>query len=163
MLASGITIPAILTTEYEFQFTSLERAKALSAKTPTELEDSLKRVRDLVRRGAPTGGGNPTQLIAVLSLKKNLLQPARLRARVHRGDHHGHHVGPAAAGLSFTGFEYAFVARLSPTRWVRRLGPAAPGAKVLGVKVDTNTLVFAWDSPTGVVWAVIAEADGAPR
>lgn len=67
---------AILATEYEFQFTSLERAKALSAKTTAELEDSLRRVRDQVRRGAPAGGGNPTQLITVLSLKKNLLQLA---------------------------------------------------------------------------------------
>lgn len=67
---------AILATEYEFQFTSLERNKALSAKTPTELDDSLKRVRDLVRRGAPSGGGNPTQLVTVVSLKKNLLQLA---------------------------------------------------------------------------------------
>lgn len=67
---------AILATEYEFQFTSLERAKALSAATPTDLGDSLNRVRDFVRRGAPVGGGNPTQLITVLSLKKNLLQLA---------------------------------------------------------------------------------------
>lgn len=70
---------AILATEYEFQFTSSERAKALSAKTTTDLQDSLRRVRDLVRRGAPSGGGNPTQLITVLSLKKNLLQLASRR------------------------------------------------------------------------------------
>ncbi|MDP2274259.1 MAG: hypothetical protein Q8K32_26175 [Archangium sp.] len=67
---------AILATEYEFQFSSSERSKALSAKTTTELEDSLRRVRDFVRRGAPAGGGNPTQLITVLSLKNNLLQLA---------------------------------------------------------------------------------------
>lgn len=67
---------AILATEYEFQFTSAERGKALSAKTTTELEESLRRVRDIVRRGAPSGGGNPTQLITVLSLKSNLLQLA---------------------------------------------------------------------------------------
>ncbi len=67
---------AILATEYEFQFTSVERGKALSAKTTAELEEALRRVRDLVRRGAPSGGGNPTQLITVLSLKSNLLQLA---------------------------------------------------------------------------------------
>ncbi|MGV3622210.1 MAG: hypothetical protein ACO1OB_15405 [Archangium sp.] len=67
---------AVLATEYEFQFTSLERARTLAAKTPTELEDTLRRVRDLVRRGAPSGGGSPTQLVTVMSLKKNLLQLA---------------------------------------------------------------------------------------
>ena len=60
--------------EYEFQFTSSERASVLAAQTPAELEGSLNRLRDFARRGAPPGGGNPAQLLAVLSLRKNLMQ-----------------------------------------------------------------------------------------
>ncbi|MDQ3263547.1 MAG: hypothetical protein M3Y59_07805 [Myxococcota bacterium] len=65
---------AVLAVEYEFQFSSNERSQVLSAQTPTQLEDSLNRLRDFVRRGAPPGGGNPTQLLAVVSLRKNLMQ-----------------------------------------------------------------------------------------
>ncbi len=67
---------AVLAVEYEFQFTSNERAVVLAARTATELEGPLGRLRDFVRRGAPPGGGNPTQLLSVLSLRRNLMQVA---------------------------------------------------------------------------------------
>lgn len=68
---------------------------------------------------------------------------------------------PSDAGLSaIGGTSYAFAARLTHPGWVRRLGPAASGARVLGVKVGSSAIVFAWDAPTGVVWTVLAEDDG---
>ena len=68
---------------------------------------------------------------------------------------------PSDAGLSAVGgTNYAFVARLTQPGWVRRLGPATSAGRVLGVKVGTSALVFAWDSPDGVVWTVLAEDDG---
>lgn len=70
---------AILGVEYEFQLTSAERANVLAARNSAELEAILSRVRDSVRRGAPYGGGNPTELRSVLSLRKNVLQLADRR------------------------------------------------------------------------------------
>lgn len=67
---------AILGVEYEFQQTSAERGNVLAAQTTADLEGILSRVRDGVRRGAPLGGGNPTELRSVLSLRKNILQLA---------------------------------------------------------------------------------------
>lgn len=67
---------AVLTVEYEYQFSSLERSAVLAATVPDELEGVLARLRDEVRRGAPSGGGNPTELLTVVSLRRNLLQLA---------------------------------------------------------------------------------------
>lgn len=67
---------ALMGVEYEFQQTSAERGNVLAAQSAFELEAILDRVRDGVRRGAPRGGGNPTELLSVLSLRKNILQLA---------------------------------------------------------------------------------------
>lgn len=71
---------AIMGVEYEFQLTSAERSNVLAAQSTADLEAILGRVRDSVRRGAPRGGGNPTELRSVLSLRKNILQLASRRA-----------------------------------------------------------------------------------
>ncbi|MEL7240672.1 MAG: hypothetical protein AAGK78_17570, partial [Planctomycetota bacterium] len=67
---------AVLTVEYEYQFSSLERAAVLAATLPQQLEASLQRLRDELRQGTPQGGGNPTELLTVVSLRRNLLQLA---------------------------------------------------------------------------------------
>ena len=46
----------------------------LAAQSAGQLDAILGRVRDGVRRGAPAGGGNPTELRSVLSLRENILQ-----------------------------------------------------------------------------------------
>jgi hypothetical protein len=65
---------AVLGVEYELQMSSAERANILAAQRADELETILARLRDSVRRGAPAGGGNPTELVSVLSLRKNILR-----------------------------------------------------------------------------------------
>ncbi len=67
---------AVLAVEYEYQFSSVERASVLAAQLPADLEAVQGRLRDEVRRGAPRGGGNPTELLTVLSLRRNLMQLA---------------------------------------------------------------------------------------
>lgn len=67
---------AILGVEYEFQQTSAERANVLAAQSSADLEAILGRVRDGVRRGAPSGGGNPTELRSVISMRDNVLRLA---------------------------------------------------------------------------------------
>jgi len=64
----------ILGVEYELQQTSAERSNVLAAQSAEQLDAILGRVRDGVRRGAPAGGGNPTELRSVLSLRENILQ-----------------------------------------------------------------------------------------
>lgn len=64
---------AVLGVEYEFQMSSAERENVLAAQNTGDLEAILGRLRDSVRRGAPAGGGNPTELVSVLSLRKNIL------------------------------------------------------------------------------------------
>jgi len=67
---------AMIALEYEFQFTSIERGNILRAADSSELNAIRNRLQDITRRGAPFGGGSPTELITVLSLRQNLMQLA---------------------------------------------------------------------------------------
>jgi hypothetical protein len=78
---------ATLAVEYELQFSSSSRAAVLAARTPAELERLLQGLRDQARRGAPMEGGNPTELLTALSLRKNLLQVADRSAGKDPGWH----------------------------------------------------------------------------
>lgn len=66
---------SVLASEYEFQFSSDERARTLAANTPTDLEEVLERLRTFSATGT-IGGSSPSELVQVVSLRQQLLQLA---------------------------------------------------------------------------------------
>lgn len=73
-LARRAAYLAVRAVEYEFQTTSAERGRVLAARTPAALESALGRLTAFTATGAPTGGGQPQTLHAVVSLRDHLLQ-----------------------------------------------------------------------------------------
>lgn len=66
---------AVMAVEYEYQFSSAERAFTLAAETPDDLERVLTNLRAFTMTGS-IRGANPGELLAVVSLRDHLLQLA---------------------------------------------------------------------------------------
>ncbi len=66
---------AVLAVEYEFQLTSDARTRVLSARSPAELTSVIDDLRSFTLTGR-VSGGSPTNRLAVLSLRDQLLQLA---------------------------------------------------------------------------------------
>jgi hypothetical protein len=66
---------AVLATEYEFQFSSSERTRAMSAAGAAELQEVIDNLRTVALTGT-VGGASPANLFTVLSLGSHLLQIA---------------------------------------------------------------------------------------
>jgi hypothetical protein len=64
---------AVMAAEYEFQFSSLERQRALVAASPDELGAVIDNLRAVVMTGT-VGGASPSNLFAVVSLRDHFLQ-----------------------------------------------------------------------------------------
>ena len=71
--ARRATYLSVMAVEYEYQFSSAERQAALAAQTPADLEQVLSNLRAFTMTGS-IGGSNPGELLAVVSLRDQILQ-----------------------------------------------------------------------------------------
>jgi hypothetical protein len=71
--ARRVVYLALLGAEYEFQFTSGSRDDVLAARTPDELASVLDDLRAVTATGT-VGGGSPSDMFTVVSLRDALLQ-----------------------------------------------------------------------------------------
>jgi hypothetical protein len=73
--ARRATYLAVLSAEYEFQLSSVERSATLAARTPADLQRVIDNLRAVTATGT-VGGASPANLLAVVSLRRHLLQLA---------------------------------------------------------------------------------------
>ena len=176
----------ILGVEYEFQMTSAERGNVLAAQSSEDLSAVLGRVRDGVRRGAPAGGGNPTELRSVLSLKNNVLQlgdrtDASARLAAAESNRPFPPVSSCRASTRCTTRTARTPARKFPSRWprsatavspTRRASRSSAGSRApsdSGPSTRSSSVRAPWSRPTAAsprsncASAIRSRASGAPR